>query len=102
MNYFCEPHIPNCKSKEYEKFIRSKPCLICERRPAQLHHVDRARHNAARSIPLCFTHHLGGMEGSYHNRAYSKFTERAEFEKLYKINLDHVCLNLLAEFLDQQ
>lgn len=101
MKYDAAPRWNDCKSVAYERYIREQPCFICKKSPSQLHHVDRARNNASLCIPLCGDHHLGTV-GAYHNRAVSKFKERAAFEKLYKINLDHVCLNYLADFLNQE
>ncbi len=100
MNYATPPRHTVCKSRAYEKFIKSKPCIVCDKRPAQLHHVDRARGNASLCVPLCDDHHVGIYDGAYHNRAVSKFKEREAFEFHYAVNLDHVCLNLLAEFLN--
>jgi len=52
------------RSKEHLKFVASQPCLICERRPAQAHHVQFAQPRAMASkvsdefaVPLCVTHH---------------------------------------------
>jgi len=93
-DYLGKPKYRECKNKKYEAFVRSKPCIICGKTPVDLHHVDHARSNASYTVPLCREHHGPGFRGSYHTE------ERARFEEIHNINLDWVCLNLHAEFLD--
>lgn len=52
------------RNKEHLQFVASQPCLICDRRPAQAHHVQFAQPKAMASkvsdefaVPLCTTHH---------------------------------------------
>jgi hypothetical protein len=101
MNYATPTHLTNCVNKDYEKFIKSKPCVVCDEIPAQPHHVDRARNNASALIPLCLGCHMGGGQMSYHDREVSKFKERARFEFNHGVDLNVVMLNLLAEFIHE-
>ncbi len=82
-----------CKNAKYEKFVRSKPCLVCGNPESQLHHVEQARKNAAYTVPLCVDHHTFGPQ-AYHVLKHEGF----EFE--HKINLLWECFALLAEFID--
>jgi hypothetical protein len=52
------------RSKEHLKFVRTRPCLICERSPADAHHIRYAQPRALGrkvsdefTVPLCRTHH---------------------------------------------
>lgn len=58
------PEPKRVRNKGHLKFVASQACLICERRPAQAHHVRFAQPSAlARkvsdefAVPLCRTHH---------------------------------------------
>ena len=53
------------RHKEHLKFVASQPCLICDRRPAQAHHIRFAQPRALGrkvsdefTVPLCATHHM--------------------------------------------
>jgi len=82
------------KNSHYEKFIKSKPCLICGDEKVQLHHVDHARGNCFLLIPLCMRHHMPGFPQSYHQ------LERVRFEDLHSLNLDWVIMNYLMEYIN--
>lgn len=87
----------NCfKNSKYEKWIRSKPCLICGMEPVQGHHLEHARRNCYLLLPLCVEHHLNGFPYSYHE------LERDRFEEHHRVNLDWVVINQLSEFIDQE
>ena len=52
------------RDKEHLKFVASQPCLVCERLPAQAHHLRFAQPRAIGrkvsdewTVPLCATHH---------------------------------------------
>ncbi len=96
MSYLGKPKYKTCKNRKYEKFIRSKSCVICGTFPVDLHHIDHARRNAVYTVPLCQFHHRPGFPQSYHQ------LERRRFEELHNINLDWIVINLLSEFLDEE
>jgi hypothetical protein len=52
------------RNKDHLKFVASRPCLICDRRPSQAHHVKFAQPSAMGrkvsdefTVPLCAGHH---------------------------------------------
>ena len=52
------------RDKDHLRFVASKPCLICDRKPSHAHHIRHAQPRAlARkvsdewTVPVCFTHH---------------------------------------------
>lgn len=79
----------------YEKFIRSKSCIICGVAPVDLHHNFHVRSSSYFGIPLCRQHHTGGSD-SYHN------LEHRAFEKKHNINLWQVMFELLTEFIENE
>ena len=81
------------KNKEYEKWVKTKPCLIpgCYGKP-QFHHCWHCRSNDYLGVPLCETHHMPGHPGSYHT------LEHEEFEKRHNLNLSWEIINLLVEW----
>ena len=83
------------ENKKYEKFIRSKPCIICQKTEVQLHHVGHARRNSFYTVPLCVEHHMPGFKDSYHS------LERQRFEDRHAINLDWIVINQLCEFIQE-
>src|SRR5450830_1714201 len=59
---FPEPR--RLRDKEHLRFVAKQPCLICERQPADAHHIRFAQHRALGrkvsdefTVPLCRTHH---------------------------------------------
>jgi hypothetical protein len=59
---FPEPR--RIRDKEHLKFVGSQPCLICERKPSDAHHIRFAQLRALGrkvsdefTVPLCRTHH---------------------------------------------
>lgn len=59
---FPEPR--RLRDKEHLKFVATQPCLICERQPADAHHIRFAQLRALGrkvsdefTVPLCRTHH---------------------------------------------
>lgn len=94
-DYLGKPKYRTSENLAYEAFVRSKPCVICNRTPVDGHHVDHARRNCILLVPLCQEHHRPGFPDAYHQ------LEREKFETRHNINLDWICLNLLAEFIDE-
>ncbi len=52
------------RDNDHLRFVASKPCLICDRRPSHAHHIRHAQPRAlARkvsdewTVPVCFLHH---------------------------------------------
>ena len=52
------------RDKEHVKFVAKQPCLICDRRPSDAHHLRFAQHRALGrkvsdefTVPLCRGHH---------------------------------------------
>lgn len=53
------------RNKGHLRFVASHPCLICDRRPTQAHHIRFAQPRALGrkvsdeyTVPLCATHHM--------------------------------------------
>src|SRR3990167_6465157 len=80
------------KNLDYEKFIRSKPCLICNRIPVDLHHMYHHRGSSYIVVPLCREHHTISTT-SYHH------LEKDGFEMAHNINLEWEMINLLSAFI---
>lgn len=95
-NVIMRPKQLTFKNSKYEKFIKSKPCLICGRMPVQLHHIDHARWNVFMLAPLCMEHHMPGFKDSYHQ------LERSRFEDKHSLNLDWEVMRLLMEYINEQ
>jgi len=58
------PKLRYLRDKAHLRFVASHPCLICERSPADAHHVRFAQHQALGrkvsdefTVPLCRAHH---------------------------------------------
>lgn len=83
------------ENRHYEKWIRSKPCLICKKTDVQLHHVDHSRRNSFMGIPLCVEHHMPGFPNSYHQ------IERKAFEDRHGVCLDWLIMGLLMEYIEE-
>lgn len=81
------------KNTKYEKWIASRPCIICGQSPVQKHHVDNYKKNCFLLVPLCTKHHLAGHAASYHT------LERESFENYHGLNLDHVIILQLSEYI---
>jgi hypothetical protein len=52
------------RDKEHVKFVANQPCLVCDRRPSDAHHLRFAQHRALGrkvsdefTVPLCRGHH---------------------------------------------
>jgi hypothetical protein len=90
-----KPKYLNYDHKPYEKFIRSKPCLVCKAPEVQGHHLDHARKNSFLLLPLCTAHHMPGFPDSYHQ------LEREAFEERHSINLDWAVMRFLMEYIDK-
>jgi hypothetical protein len=57
-------HPPRRRNKAHLKFVASQPCLLCNRRPSDAHHLRFAQPKALGrkvsdefTVPLCRTHH---------------------------------------------
>ena len=57
-------HPPRRRNKAHLKFVASQPCLLCNRRPSDAHHLRFAQPQALGrkvsdefTVPLCRTHH---------------------------------------------
>ena len=57
-------HPPRRRNKAHLKFVASQPCLLCNRRPSDAHHLRFAQPQAIGrkvsdefTVPLCRTHH---------------------------------------------
>jgi hypothetical protein len=57
-------HQPRRRDKQHLRFVASQPCLLCDRRPADAHHLRFAQPKALGrkvsdefTVPLCRTHH---------------------------------------------
>ena len=57
-------HAPRRRNKAHLKFVGSQPCLVCNRQPADAHHLKFAQPTALGrkvsdeyTVPLCRTHH---------------------------------------------
>jgi len=84
--------------RDYENWIRKKPCLVCGRK-AEVHHVwnlgkKNVRH-AYVSIPLCVEHHRHGFPLSYHGLGH------APFEDKHKLNLEWIIIRNLSEYIQE-
>lgn len=77
---------------EYEKFIRSKQCIICGKKPVDLHHCWHRRSDVFSGTPLCREHHTSGAD-SYHA------LEHEAFEKRHNIVMLEVIYELLTEYI---
>lgn len=59
------------EERQHIKRVASMPCLVCGRRPVQVHHVSATVHGGRitrshkRITPLCFKHHK--IEGGKHS-----------------------------------
>lgn len=59
---------PNEAERQHLAAVAAMPCLVCGRRPVQVHHVSATVHGGRitrshkRITPLCFEHHK--IEGS--------------------------------------
>lgn len=80
---------------KYEKWIRSKPCLVCRNPKSECHHVwhtgRKNGRNSYTSIPLCVEHHTFG-QWAYHR------LEKETFEDKHNLNLEWEIINLLSEY----
>lgn len=81
------------KNEAYENWIRTKPCIVCARTPAECHHVWHGKRNAYVSLPLCREHHTAG------NSAYHKL-EHESFESVHNIDLSWAIIRFLSEYLE--
>lgn len=54
---------PNAEEGRHLERVASMPCLVCRKRPVQVHHVTASVHGGRisrshkRVVPLCFKHH---------------------------------------------
>ena len=74
---------------DYENRIRKLPCFVCDQTPVDCHHMYNARRNAYLSTPLCRKHHR-----EYHDVGWK------EFETRYNVDLDHLIIRLLCEYVE--
>ena len=82
------------ENKDYENYIRKKPCLICGQEGVDLHHVWHARRNCYLSTPLCRGCHTARPD-SYHAIEHKEFCER------HNINLEWEIIELLSEYIER-
>lgn len=75
------------KNAKYEKWIKTKPCLVCGREGVDPHHHWHCRRNDYLCVPLCREHHT-----EYHK------LESDAFENLHNLNLSWEIINLLVEW----
>jgi hypothetical protein len=85
---------------KYLAWVRSLPCLVCGRAPAEAAHTGsdgglRQKSSDYSCVPLCREHHTMASR-SYHAGS------RAEFERRHGIDLAVVVENLNAEFWEGQ
>lgn len=88
---------PNPKDRcfdnpNYEKWIKTLPCMVCGNEGVDPHHVWHARRNCYSLVPLCRTHHTFGKD-SYHA------LELDAFEAKHRITLDWVIMNQLSRYI---
>lgn len=83
------------ENKGYEKFIRSKPCIICGKSPVEFHHCWHRRNDVFSGVPLCNRHHVNSPD-AYH------VIEHENFERRHNINLLEVIYELLTEFIESE
>ncbi len=81
------------EDKNYEAWIRTKPCVACISTPVDCHHVYHARRNSYLSVPLCRTHHTAGA-AAYHHLEHDKF------EEVHNLDLGWEIIKLLGEYLE--
>lgn len=79
-------------NKNYEKFIRAKPCFICGQRPTHGHHWFHARSTSILLVPLCLDHHTRGND-SYHVLEVNRFEDHHGIKGEFKI------INYLTEYI---
>lgn len=88
------PKLLTFKNKNYEMWIRSFPCIICNNPSVDGHHVDHCRANCYMLVPLCVEHHTFGKE-AYH------VLERGIFEDTHRVNLDWIIMGFLMSYIDK-
>lgn len=77
------------RDPDYEKWIESLPCLICQRNPVDPAHIKKRStggDDRSNLLPLCRTHH---DEQEDHTE---------EFEARYSIELRYVAILLTAQY----
>lgn len=89
------PKYLNFDNPDYEKFIRSKPCIICQFPKSDGHHWFHARKNSLLLVPLCRGHHTFGAD-SYH------VLEVKEFEAKHNISGEWEIIRLLSEYIEMK
>jgi hypothetical protein len=84
------------RAPEHVKWVATLPCLVCQRRPADAHHLKRVQPNAMGRkpgdqwvIPLCRIHH----------RALHDAGDENGWWKAQGINAVEIAQNLWAEKL---
>ena len=83
------------ENSDYEKFIKSKSCLVCGRTPVDGHYTWHRRSDVYSLTPLCREHHTSGPY-SYH------IMEHEAFEKYHNVNMLEVIYELLTEFIEKE
>jgi DNA recombination protein Rad52 len=58
------PELKRLRDKDHLQYVASQPCLVCDRKPAQAHHLKFSQPTAMGrkvsdefTVPLCATHH---------------------------------------------
>lgn len=84
---YVSPMLPQPKevserSEEYKAWIRSLPCIRCQRQPSEAHHQPAVGHSSTgskcsdfRCVPLCWEHHQ-----LYHSSGRHTFWGNADIE----------------------
>lgn len=80
------------RSEEYKAWIRSLPCIRCQRQPSEAHHQPAEGHSSTgkkcsdyRCVPLCAEHHE-----QYHSSGRHTFWGGADVETIVaRLNISY-------------
>lgn len=81
----------SAKNKEYEAWVKTLPCIVCNQEGVDPHHVWHARRNDYLCIPLCRPHHT-----EYHSIEWKKFEEK------HNIDLSWEIIKLLIKYQENK